>query len=110
MTSPRSPRTYASDGHRLRRTHDTRGGRHGHHAQPLSQLPRQRPGGDGVLRGRVRRKVNVATFADYHASTDPSEDDLVLHADLEAASGIRFMGADVPNRMEYTQGTHFSMT
>ena len=61
---------------------------------------------EGVFGG----KLNVATFADYHASTDPSEDDLVMHADLEAAGGIRFMGADVPNRMEYTPGTNFSMS
>jgi len=61
---------------------------------------------EGVFGG----KLNVATFADYHASTDPSEDQLVMHADLESASGIRFMGADVPNRMDYQAGTNFSMS
>jgi len=55
-------------------------------------------------------KLNTATFADYHASTDPSEQDLIMHADLEAAGGIRFMAADVPNHMEYDPGTNFSMS
>ena len=54
--------------------------------------------------------LTISTFAELHGSMDPSEDDLVMHADLEGASGIRFMGADVPNRMEYTPGTNFSMS
>ena len=55
-------------------------------------------------------KLNTATFADYHASTDPSEQDLIMHADLEAPGGIHFMAADVPNHMEYQPGTNFSMS
>ncbi len=54
--------------------------------------------------------LTVATFAEFHASTDPSEDALVMHADLEGPEGIRFMGADVPSRMEYQPGTDFSMS
>ncbi len=54
--------------------------------------------------------LNVSTFAEFHASSDPSEDDLVMHADLEAPNGIRFMAADAPNRMEYTPGNTFSMS
>jgi PhnB protein len=54
--------------------------------------------------------LNVATFADYHASTDPSEDGLVMHADLEGPEGIRFMAADAPSRMEFEAGTNFSMS
>lgn len=54
--------------------------------------------------------LTVATFAEFHASTDPSEDALVMHADLEGLAGIRFMAADVPSRMEFQAGTDFSMS
>ena len=55
-------------------------------------------------------KLTVATFAEYHASSDPSEDALLMHADLEGPEGIHFMAADVPERMEYRPGTDFSMS
>ncbi len=54
--------------------------------------------------------LNVATFADYQSSSDPSEDQLVMHAELEGSEGIRFMAADTPKRMEYRPGTNFSMS
>jgi PhnB protein len=61
---------------------------------------------EGVFGG----KLNVSTFADYHAASDPSENDLVMHADLEGPEGIRFMAADTPIKMEYQPGTNFSMS
>ena len=61
---------------------------------------------EGVFGG----KLNVSTFADYHATSDPSENDLVMHADLEGSDGIRFMAADAPIKMEYRPGTNFSMS
>ena len=61
---------------------------------------------EGVFGG----KLTISTFAEFHASTDPSEDDLVMHADLHGPEGIRFMAADTPNRMEYKPGTNFSMS
>jgi PhnB protein len=54
--------------------------------------------------------LTVSTFADFHASSDPSEENLVMHADLEGEGGIRFMGADVPGHMEFQPGTNFSMS
>lgn len=54
--------------------------------------------------------LNISTFADLHASSDPSEDELVMHSDLEGPDGIRFMGADVPKHMEFQPGTNFSMS
>src|SRR4029077_899797 len=55
--------------------------------------------------------LTTSTFADFHASTEPSEDDLIMHADLEGPEGIRFMGADVPKHMEFAPGTNnFSMS
>jgi PhnB protein len=60
-------------------------------------------------RGIFGGKLTVATFAEFHASTDPSEDALVMHADLDA-DGIHFMASDVPARMEYRPGGNFSMS
>lgn len=55
-------------------------------------------------------ELNVSTFGESQASADPSEDDLVMHADLEAPGGLRFMASDTPKRMEYQPGTNFSMS
>lgn len=56
-------------------------------------------------------KLTISTFADFHAASDPSEEGLVMHADLEGPDGIRFMAADVPGRMEFVPGTNnFSMS
>jgi PhnB protein len=54
--------------------------------------------------------LNVATFADYQSASDPSEEQLVMHADLEGSDGIRFMAADTPKHMEYRPGSNFSMS
>jgi len=54
-------------------------------------------------------KLTMSTFAEYHASQDPSEDNLIMHAVLEA-NDIYFMGSDTTNRMEYRPGTNFGMS
>jgi PhnB protein len=55
-------------------------------------------------------KLTISTFKEYHASEDPSEDNLVMHSQLEAPNGIVFMAADTPKRMEYKVGTAMSMS
>jgi PhnB protein len=55
-------------------------------------------------------KLTIATFKEYHASQDPSEDDKVMHAELRVENGITFMAADTPNRMEYRPGTNISIS
>src|SRR5436305_3767171 len=55
-------------------------------------------------------KLAISTFKDYHASQDPSEDNLIMHSVLEADNGITFMASDTPNRMEYRPGTNMSMS
>ena len=55
-------------------------------------------------------KLTMSTFQEFHASQDPSEDNLVMHAELEAGNGITFMASDTPNRMEYKPGSNFSMS
>jgi PhnB protein len=54
--------------------------------------------------------LTVSTFAEFHASSDPSEDKLVMHSALEAPDGIVLMAADVPNRMEFHPGDNFSIS
>ena len=55
-------------------------------------------------------KLTISTFKDFNASQDPGEDNKVMHAVLEADSGIVFMASDTPDRMEYKAGTNFSMS
>lgn len=55
-------------------------------------------------------QLNMQTFQDFHASQDPSEDHLVMHAELEGDHGIVFMASDTPARMEYKPGANFSMS
>jgi PhnB protein len=46
-------------------------------------------------------ELTVSTYADYHASEDPAEQDKVMHSMLETPDGLVLMGADTPNDMEY---------
>ncbi|MEV8041388.1 MULTISPECIES: VOC family protein [unclassified Arthrobacter] len=55
-------------------------------------------------------QLTVSTFADFQASQDPSEDTLVMHAQLESPSGFVLMGSDTPARMDYTPGNTFSVS
>jgi PhnB protein len=55
-------------------------------------------------------KLVMNTFKEYHASQDPSEDNKIMHAELEAENGINFMASDTPNQMEYRPGTNYSMS
>jgi PhnB protein len=55
-------------------------------------------------------ELRVNTFKEYNASSDPSEDDLVMHAQLEGEHGVVFMGSDTPQRMEHKPGSNFSMS
>jgi PhnB protein len=55
-------------------------------------------------------KLEMATFKEFNASQDPSEDDKIMHANLEAENGITLMGADNPNSMEFRPGTNFSIS
>jgi len=55
-------------------------------------------------------KLVMSTFKEYNASQDPSEDNKIMHAVLEADNGITFMASDTPDRMEYNAGTNYSMS
>jgi len=55
-------------------------------------------------------KLAMSTFKDYHASQDPSEDNKIMHALLEADNGITLMASDTPAQMEYRAGTNMSIS
>lgn len=55
-------------------------------------------------------KLDINTFKEFHASEDPSEDNKVMHAMLEAENGITFMASDTPSSMEYKVGAAISMS
>jgi PhnB protein len=46
-------------------------------------------------------ELTVSTFADFHASADPSEQQKIMHAQLETPDGLVLMAADTPEGMEY---------
>lgn len=55
-------------------------------------------------------ELTVRSFKDFNASQDPSEDNLVMHADLQGDNGIEFFASDTPSRLEFKPGTNFSMS
>jgi PhnB protein len=55
-------------------------------------------------------ELTLNTFKDLHASQDPSEDELIMHAQLKGDNGIVFMAADTPSRREYQPGAGFSLS
>jgi len=55
-------------------------------------------------------KLVMNTFKDFNASQDPSEDNKIMHAQLDADNGIALMGADTPNRMEYRPGATITIS
>jgi PhnB protein len=55
-------------------------------------------------------KLTLNTFAEFHASEDPAEQDKIMHGMVEADNGIVLMGADTPNRMEYKPAAGISVS
>ncbi|MEN4041635.1 MAG: VOC family protein [Anaerolineaceae bacterium] len=55
-------------------------------------------------------KLTMSTFKEFHASQYPAEDDLIMHAQLEAENGITLMASDTPGHMEYRTGSNFSIS
>jgi PhnB protein len=43
-------------------------------------------------------------------SSDPSEDDKIMHCMLVTENGLTLMGADTPNHMEFRPGTNGSIS
>ena len=54
--------------------------------------------------------LNVQTFKDAHASQDPSDDDRVMHAQLDGDHGLVLMASDPPARMQDELGKRLQTT
>lgn len=54
--------------------------------------------------------LGISTFEEYQVSEDPSEQDKVMHSRLVTDNGMVLMAADVPNRIDLTPGTNFSVS
>jgi PhnB protein len=54
--------------------------------------------------------LKMSTLKDYHASQNPVEDDLIMHAELDSGRGVRFMASDTPERREYIPGNNITLT
>ena len=46
-------------------------------------------------------ELTISTFAEFHASDDPAEQDKVMHSRLETPDGFVLMASDTPARMEF---------
>lgn len=55
-------------------------------------------------------ELTIDTFAAYEMGQEPSENDLVMHAQLETPSGFTLMASDTPSTMPYTAPAGFSIS
>lgn len=55
-------------------------------------------------------ELAIYTFAEFHASEDPDEQDLVMHAQLGTPSGYTLMASDTPKVMAYEEGSAISVS
>jgi PhnB protein len=55
-------------------------------------------------------ELATSTFAEFHASEDPAEQDKIMHSMLTTDGGLVLMASDTPNRMDYTPGNNFSIS
>lgn len=55
-------------------------------------------------------ELAVNTFAELGGSTEPAEQDLIMHSLLEAPNGIVLMGADTPSSMEEASNGSISLS
>jgi PhnB protein len=55
-------------------------------------------------------ELTVSTFAEMHASEDPTEQDKIMHSQLVTDHGLTLMAADLPNSMELTPGNNFAIS
>ncbi len=58
----------------------------------------------------VRGELATSTFAEFHVSDDPAEQDKIMHSMLTTDGGLVLMASDTPNQMDYTPGSNFSIS
>lgn len=54
-------------------------------------------------------ELTRSTFAEFHASDDPSEQDKIMHSMLTTGGQV-LMASDTPNSMDYTPGNNYSIS
>jgi PhnB protein len=55
-------------------------------------------------------ELTVSTFAEFHASEDPAEQDKIRHSMLSTKEGLTLMASDTPNSTDYSPGTNYSVS
>jgi len=55
-------------------------------------------------------ELNLSTFGEYQLAQDESEQDKIMHAQLETPNGLTLMGADTPNGMEFQSGGNVAVS
>lgn len=55
-------------------------------------------------------ELTSSTFAEFHASEDPAEQDKIMHSMLITDNGLTLMAADTPTGMEYNGNGNFSIS
>jgi PhnB protein len=55
-------------------------------------------------------ELTRTTFGEFQASDDPAEQDKIMHSQLVTDNGLTLMAADIPNSMDHTVGTNFSVS
>lgn len=54
-------------------------------------------------------QLDVSTFGEGGTSQDESDQDLVMHSQLETDDGFTLMGADTPAQMQFVEGANGSV-
>jgi len=55
-------------------------------------------------------ELTRSTFAEFHASEEPAEQDKIMHSMLVTDKELVLMASDTPNSMQYTPGTNYSVS
>jgi PhnB protein len=55
-------------------------------------------------------ELTLGTFGEMHATEDASENDKIMHGQLETTAGYTIMGADTPNSMPYSETSNISVS
>jgi PhnB protein len=54
-------------------------------------------------------ELQSSTFADFQASDDPAEQDLIMHSQLTTPNGLVLMASDTPSSMTYDEGSRITV-
>jgi PhnB protein len=55
-------------------------------------------------------KLTMNTFADFGMAQNPSDANLIMHAQIDDENGVILMGADTPSYMAYEPGSRITIS